>query len=46
MFNRQCVYIIYHIAGKFDGDIVWQKWMDKDFGEKKFGKLIDQPKGY
>ena len=24
----------YHIAGKFGGANVWQKWMDKDPGEK------------
>ena len=24
----------YRIAGKFGGDNVWRKWMDKDFGEK------------
>ena len=24
----------YHIAGKFGGNNVWQKWMDHDFGQK------------
>ena len=32
--------IKYRIAGKFGGDNVWRKWMDKDFGEKKFGELV------
>ena len=24
----------YHTAGNFGGSNAWQKWMDKDFGEK------------
>ena len=38
----------YRTAGtrKFGGgDIVWRKWMDKDFGAKKFGEWIDRPDG-
>ena len=33
------------MAGKFGSDNVWRKWIDEDFGQKQFGKLIDQPKG-
>ena len=25
---------LYAIVGKFGGINIWQKWMDKDFGEK------------
>ena len=32
--------------GKFDGNNVWQRWINEDFGKKKFSKGIDQPKGY
>ena len=34
------------IVGKFGGANVWQKWMDKGLGERKFGESIDQPIGY
>ena len=29
---------IYHIAKKIGNDNVWQKWMDKHCGERKFGE--------
>ena len=32
----------HRIAGKFGGNDVLQKWMDEDFGEKKFGEWIGQ----
>ena len=41
-----CVVAIYCIEGKFEGGKVC--WIDsfQAFGEKKFGKLIDQAIGY
>ena len=30
----------YCVAGKFDGDNVWRKWMYKDYDEK-FNEWID-----
>ena len=37
---------LYRIVDKFGIDNVCQKWMDEDFGEEKFGELIDWPIGY
>ena len=37
---------IYHIAGKFGGEKVWQIDSFRAFGKRKFGELIDQPIGY
>ena len=28
----------YHMVRKFGSNNDWRKWMDEDFGEKKFGK--------
>ena len=36
----------YCIAGKFSGGKVWQIDHFQTMGERKFGKLIDQPIGY
>ena len=33
----ECLYV-YHIAGKFGSDNLWQKWKDKDLGKKRFGE--------
>ena len=38
--------VIYRIAGKFGRVKVWQIDSFQTFGERKFGELIDQPKGY
>ena len=36
-----------HIVGKFGGDNVWQKWMDKDFGKTNLAnEWLDWPKHY
>ena len=32
--------IDYRIAGKFGGDNVWQKWMDKDFGDWRIYRSV------
>ena len=37
---------IYHKVGKFGGREVWRIKFFQTFGERKFGKLIDQPIGY
>ena len=34
---------MYCIAGKFGRGNVWQSDSCRTFGERKFGKLIDQP---
>ena len=39
-------YTIYRIAGKFGREKVRQIDPFRAFGERKFGKLIDQPIGY
>ena len=40
--NNDC----YRIAGKFGGGKVWRIDSFRAFGERKFGKLIDQAMGY
>ena len=36
----------YCIVGKFGGGKVWRIDSFQAFGERKFGKIIDQPIGY
>ena len=38
--------LYYRIAGKFGGGKVWRIDSFRAFGERKFGKLIDQRIGY
>ena len=38
--------VTYRIAGKFGRGKVWQIDSFQAFGERKFGKLIDQPIDY
>ena len=37
---------MYRIAGKLGGGKVWQIDSFQAFGKRKFGKIIDQSKGY
>ena len=38
--------LVYRIAGKFGGGKVWRIDSFRAFGERKFGKLIDQLTDY
>ena len=39
---REVLETTYRIAGKFGGGKVWQIDSFQAFGERKFGKLVDQ----
>ena len=39
-------YITYRMEGKFGGGKIWRIDSFRAFGERKFGKLIDQPIDY